>query len=154
MSKSKFNVNNTKKGKEERTYESILFDSKLEMEYYKDVLLPSFNKGEIINIVLQPKYTLQSSYYKKGIKILPIDYVADFLVKYANGDEIIVDVKGMPDTTAILKRKMFDYIYPEKKLVWLSKSKIDGGWISYDDLKKNRAIRRKIKKQKKSNVKL
>jgi hypothetical protein len=154
LSKSKFNVNNTKKGKEERTYESILFDSKLEMEYYKDVLLPSFNKGEIINIVLQPKYTLQSSYYKKGIKILPIDYVADFLVKYANGDEIIVDVKGMPDTTAILKRKMFDYIYPEKKLVWLSKSKIDGGWISYDDLKKNRAIRRKIKKQKKSNVKL
>lgn len=44
MERSKFNVD---KDKEKRTYNNIVFDSQLEMKYYRDVLCPAVESGEV-----------------------------------------------------------------------------------------------------------
>jgi hypothetical protein len=51
----------------------------------------------------------------------------------------------MAKPDGILKRKMFDYKYPDLTLQWISYSLKDGGWIQYDELKKLRAKRKKEK---------
>lgn len=52
---------------------------------------------------LQPKYT------HNGKTVLPIIYVADFYMEYADGHIEVVDTKGCPDSVAKLKRKLFWY---------------------------------------------
>jgi hypothetical protein len=143
--KDKFHVNRTAKGKLRRTFEGIVFDSEMELKYYRDYLLPLKKQGIVKNIILQPIFLLQSKFTKNGKSYLPIKYVSDFEVEYSNGETIIVDVKGLASETAKIKRKMFDYIYPDKKLIWVSYSAIDNGWIDYDILRKKRAERRKNK---------
>jgi hypothetical protein len=141
--KSKFNVDMTEKGKEKRTVNGIEFDSDAEAKYFKEVILKD---STITSYKIQPKYLLQDSFQKYGKKFQPIYYVADFEIE--RGLEItVVDVKGMPTETAILKRKMFDKRYPEMLLEWVAYSKIDGGWVQLDDLKKFRKERKKVKEQ-------
>lgn len=43
---SKFNVS---KDKTRRTFAGIIFDSELEMKYYRDFVLPKIESGEILN---------------------------------------------------------------------------------------------------------
>lgn len=136
----------SKKGKQKRTLNGIIFDSEIELKYYKDHLLPLQEKGEVTNIVVHPVFVLQKSYEKNGKKVLPIKYESDFQYEIVEtGKELIIDIKGLPTQEAILKRKLFDFVYPEKNLLWICFSKIDGGWIEYDKLKKARSIRKKNK---------
>lgn len=146
--RSKYNVaaDNAK-----RTYDGIVFDSEAEMNFYKDYCIPKIKNGEINTCKMQVKYVLQDGFIRNGKKILPIDYKADFVLEYANNTIQVIDIKGCPDTTALLKRKMFWYRYPEIDYLWLSYSKIDGGWIEYDTLKKNRKIRKKLKLEQQGN---
>lgn len=143
---SKYNVG---KDKEKRTFENIVFDSALEMRYYVDVILPGYNSGEIIEYERQKKYILQKSFIRNGKKISPIEYKADFYVKYKNGDEKIIDIKGCPDAGAKLKRKLFWYVYPDIDYVWLGFSRLDGGWVTYEEIQAGRKTRRKLKEQQK-----
>ena len=115
---SKFNVDSDTT---QRTYSGIVFDSKLEMRYYRDVLCPLEESGE------------------------PIKYVADFFVRYKDGHEEVIDTKGCPDQTAFLKRKLFWYKYPDVIYRWICYSKIDGGWCDYEFVKKQRAERKRNK---------
>ena len=110
MERSKFNVD---KDKEKRTYNNIVFDSQLEMKYYRDVLCPAVESGEVTYFELQKKYELQPKYTHNGKTVLPIIYVADFYMEYADGHIEVVDTKGCPDSVAKLKRKLFWYIYPD-----------------------------------------
>ena len=64
--------------------------------------------------------------------------MADFYIKYADGSEMVVDTKGFPDATALLKRKMFWYVFPDVNYQWVSYVKKYGGWIEYEELKKKR----------------
>lgn len=141
--RSKFNVS---KDTQKRTCDDIVFDSVLEMNYYKNVILPSVESGEIKSFELQKKYELQPKFESNEKNIKAIIYVADFYIEYANGDIKVIDIKGMPDSVAKIKRKMFLYKYPDIEYVWLSYSKIDGGWIEYENLKKAREIRRQKRK--------
>lgn len=50
LQRSKFNVSDNK---DKRTYDGIVFDSELEMKYYRDVVCPKFNSGEIVKFELQ-----------------------------------------------------------------------------------------------------
>ena len=46
-----------------------------------------------------------------------------------------------------MRRKMFDYKYPNEKLTWIQKSIKYGdenGWIEYEELKKKRKIAKKV----------
>lgn len=145
--KSKFGVNVTKKGISKRTFEGIVFDSEMELKYYRDYLLPLKAKGIITKIILQPKFLLQPKFIKNGKVILPINYVADFETHYADGRVVIQDVKGLATVEAKLKKKVFNYVYPEKTLIWISLSVRDGGWIEYDELCRLRSKRKREAKK-------
>jgi len=124
--------------------DGIVFDSKVEGQYYLK-LKDDREKGIVLHFDLQPVYELQPKFEKDGKKHRAIKIKADFRVIYAGQKKTeVVDIKGHPSEGAKLKRKMFDYMF-EEKLIWLCFSKIDGGWIEYDQLIKNRKQRKKEK---------
>ena len=144
MQRSKFNVD---KDVSKRTYNDITFDSILEMKYYRDVLCPAVESGQVVKFELQKPYELQPKFTHDNRNVQSIKYVADFYIVYADGREEVIDTKGCPDTTAILKRKMFWYHYPDVNYKWITYIKKYGGWIDYDDYKR-------LKKQEKKTQKL
>ncbi len=143
MASSKFNVNSDVR---QRTFNGIVFDSRLEMKYYRDVLCPLEKSGDIVVCELQKPYELQPEFDHDGKTVQPIKYVADFFVKYKDGREEVVDTKGYPDQIALLKRKLFWYNYPNVSYRWICYSEIDGGWCDYEYVKKQRAERKRAKK--------
>ena len=144
MARSKFNVSSNKA---RRTYNDIVFDSELEMKYYRDVLLPAVERGEIVNYELQKKYELQPKFEHDGESIRAIIYIADFYIEYADGHTEVIDTKGMQDSTALMKRKMFWYHFPDTVYKWVCYSKIDGGWCDYEYVKQQRKERKLKKKE-------
>lgn len=146
MARTKFNVDKDSDG---RTIDGIVFDSELELRYYRDVLLPLVESGDVVEYELQKPYELQPKFVHDGRTVQAIKYVADFYIKYADGCEEVIDIKGFADATALLKRKLFWYTFPGLRYIWLTYSRTDGGWIEYEDLKKARAARKKEKKAKK-----
>lgn len=145
MGRTKFNVDKDVDG---RSADGIVFDSALELRYYRDVLLPLVESGDVVEYELQKPYELQPKFVHDGRTVQAIKYVADFYIKYADGREEVVDIKGFADATALLKRKLFWYTFPELNYYWLCFSLTDGGWIRYEELKKARAARKKAKKAK------
>ncbi len=114
---SKYHVS----AKEARTYDGIVFDSKAEMEFYRDIVLPLYNAGEIVRYELQKPFELQPGFRRYDKAVRAITYVCDFYLVYKNGRTEVIDVKGMATTEALLKRKMFWYKYPEENLLWMQK---------------------------------
>lgn len=142
MARTKFNVD---KDATIRTYDGIVFDSRLEMRYYSEVVLPGVDNGQIKTYELQKKYELQPKFKHDGKTVLPITYVADFYIEYSDGHIEVVDTKGMPDNVARLKRKMFLYHYPDIQFRWVSYSKKWGGWLDYETIQ---SLRREEKRSK------
>lgn len=140
--RTKFNVD---KDTVCRTYNGIVFDSQLEMKYYSDVLCPLMKSGDIVFCELQKPYELQPSFIHDGKTIKAITYVADFFIRYRDGREEVVDTKGMPDSVARLKRKLFLYRYPSVHFRWISYSKKFGGWLDYETIQ---GLRREEKRNK------
>lgn len=143
--RSKYNVDSNVNT---RTYDGITFDSEMEMRFYRDFCIPKLEDGSLTQVELQVPYELQSKFRRNGLLVRAIEYVADFVLTYDDGHIQVVDIKGMPDTTAKLKRKLFWYKYPEIDYVWMTYSRIDGGWCEYDTVQKNRRDRKKSKKEK------
>lgn len=149
LERSKYNVD---KDTEKRTYNGIVFDSVLEMRYYRDIILPGVESGNVKKYELQKKYVLIDGFQRNGKRVLPITYVADFYVEYADGHIQVVDIKGMPDTTAKLKRKLFWYVYPDIDYVWITYVKKYGGWGLYDDFAKRRRDEKRENKLNKTKI--
>lgn len=145
IDRTKFNVD---KDKEKRTCNDIVFDSVLEMKYYRDVVLPKVESGEIKYFELQKKYILQEGFEHNGKRVLPIIYIADFYIEYSDGKSVVIDIKGCPDTTAKIKRKLFWYRYPDIDYQWITYVKKFGGWGNYDEYNK---LRKQIKREQKEN---
>jgi hypothetical protein len=143
VKRDKFKIDRSDKGKRKRTFQNIEFASEMEMKFYRDYLLPLKEKGEIKEIILQPKYVLQNSFTKNGRRYLPIVYVGDYEVVFSDEKKITYDVKGLPTPEAKLKRKIFEKIFPEKILIWIALSQQDGGWIEFEKLQKLRAKRKR-----------
>lgn len=101
-----------KYGAKRTEVDGISFDSKAESRYYQQLKL-LLRSGEIIDIILQPKFNLLPSYTKNGHKIRGIDYVADFLVTYKDGRKEIIDVKGAKTDVYKVKKKWFEHKYPD-----------------------------------------
>ncbi len=94
--------------------DGITFDSKGEANRYCELKLLE-RAGEISDLTLQPKFTLQES-FKKGKKThRAITYIADFRYQ-ENGKTIIEDYKGMETEVFRIKRKLFEKRYPDKEL--------------------------------------
>ena len=129
----------------------MVYDSELEMKYFRDIIEVGLKDGSIIDCKRQVKYELQPKYKYKDKTVLAINYVADFVVTYANNSVIVWDTKGLADATAKLKKKLFHYKYPEVDYRWVGFSAIDGGWVEYDVIQKGRAKRKKNKVKKEGN---
>lgn len=91
------------------TTNGIKFDSKLEAQRYKELILLQEN-GVIEQLELQPKFRLANGFKmntNKGLKtIYPMQYFADF--KYLkNGLVIVEDTKGVETKDYIIKKKLF-----------------------------------------------
>lgn len=124
-----------------------MFDSELEMKFYRDWVKPKIESGEIIDCKRQVKFELQEKFKHNNKTILPIYYIADFVLEYKDGHITVIDIKGNPDNIALLKRKMFWYKYPDIDYQWIGYSKIDGEWTLYENIKAGRAKRKKEKKK-------
>lgn len=87
------------------------FDSKKEARRYVK-LKELQGRGEISDLELQTRFTLQDKYVKNGKKIKAIEYVADFVYKDSEGNQIVEDCKGFRTPIYKLKKKIFEYRYP------------------------------------------
>lgn len=149
--KSKYNIDLSEKGKAKRTYQGITFDSETELKFLLEWIEPRLQTGEILSYERQVPYILQEGFVNfEGKKILPIKYIADYVITFSDGRQIVVDVKGQPDTTAKLKKKVFEYKYRDIPFYWYCRSiKYSDGdnWIVYEELEKRRKADKKNKKE-------
>lgn len=95
--------------------DGIVFDSKVEAEYYSHLKLLQKSKL-ILGFERQKRMLLQEGYTRPstGTKVRPIFYVVDFIVYENNGEKIYVDVKGMKTDVFRLKQKMFEYKFKKQ----------------------------------------
>ncbi|NFC28548.1 DUF1064 domain-containing protein [Clostridium botulinum] len=140
-------MNRSKYGAKKIVIDGITFDSKDEGRYYL-YLKELKAKDKILNFERQPKYELQPSFKKYGKTHKAITYAPDFLIYHLDGSEELIDVKGTETQQGNMRRKMFDYKYPDLKLTWVARSLkySSTGWIEYDELKKIRRENKKCQK--------
>jgi hypothetical protein len=92
----------------------ILFDSEREGLRYLE-LLSREKAGEIHDLKLQEAFEIQPAFKKDGKRYRAIYYISDFSYT-ENGRRVIEDVKGFKTAVFQLKRKMFEYKYPDLTL--------------------------------------
>lgn len=92
--------------------DGMTFDSKKESKDWTR-LKSMEDSGIIKNLRAQVPFELQPKYETKdGRKIRPITYVADFVYE-RDGVVYVQDSKGMRTDVYKMKRKMFEYKYPD-----------------------------------------
>lgn len=104
--------NNNKYHNKKVIYNGIKFDSKKEMQRYKNLELLE-STDYICSLELQKKFLLQEGYTNaEGKKIRPIYYIADFFYfDYIDQRWVVEDVKGVRTEVYKLKKKLFEYKY-------------------------------------------
>lgn len=125
-------------------YDGYKFDSKMERDYY--IHLKKLQaSGTVYEFFMQKKYVIVDAYTNaRGEKVRPSYYIADFEVHYSDNRIEVIDIKGQLTPLFNIKKKIFEARYPFS-LVLLTYSKIDGGWITLDELEK---VRKKRKEEK------
>ncbi|HEB2311924.1 TPA: DUF1064 domain-containing protein, partial [Staphylococcus aureus] len=98
-------------------YKGIVFDSKVECEYYQ-YLESNMNGTNYDRIEIQPKFELLPKLDKQR----KIEYIADFALYLDDKLIEVIDIKGMPTEVAKLKAKMFRHKYRNIKLNWICKA--------------------------------
>ena len=93
--------------------DGITFDSKAEAQRYCELKIMQ-RAGYISGLTLQPEYELIPAYKKDGKTVRKTVYKADFSY-YDNytGETVIEDVKGVKTPVYKLKKKLFEYHYPQ-----------------------------------------
>lgn len=127
------------------TIDGITFDSKDEARYY-EYLKKMKALGKIENFELQPEYELIPKFKKHGKSFRKTTYTPDFLIYHTDGSQELIDVKGFSTQQGELRKKLFEYKYPDVKLTWIARSLKFGdeyGWIGYEELQKKRRENKK-----------
>lgn len=92
--------------------DGVVYDSKKEAKRAA-VLIQQEKYGIITNLQRQVSFELQPGYTNnKGAKIRPITYRADFTYEQ-DGKKIVEDCKGFRTKEYSIKKKIFEYKYPE-----------------------------------------
>lgn len=112
--------------------EGIRFDSKMEGEYYQELLLMK-KYGEIKDFSCQPKFVLQQN--------PKVTYIADFLITDLDGSQRVIDIKGVETSTFKVKLKLFQATYPTFHIEILTKKR--GQFILLKQIKKENAARKR-----------
>ena len=97
--------------------DGVEFDSKNEANRYVELKLLE-HTGHIKDLELQVPFLLQPSFKKNGKTIRAIRYIADFV--YFDNDlkqTVVEDVKGYRTEVYKLKKKLFEYNYPDLVIV-------------------------------------
>lgn len=95
----------------------IMFDSKLEARRYQE-LKALEESGEISYLTLQPEFELIPRFKKNGKTYRKAVYRADFSYHELGSNKTIVeDCKGFKTDVYKLKKKLFEYRYPELEIV-------------------------------------
>lgn len=142
MKKPKYGASTNKKDKP--FYNGMVFDSKDELLYFEKLQYDLIT-GKISGLERQIKFTLIDKYEIAGKKVRAAELIIDFKITLNNGTIIYQDYKGNPSEKAKLQRKIFESRY-KIPLQWITYSKMDGGWIEYDELKKLRSKRKRMNK--------
>ena len=117
----------SKYGNRKCQWNGITFDSKHEMERYRELYLLQ-RAGEISNLRTQVSFTLIPAQYetsheiykagphkgeKKPGKILErkCEYIADFVYTLPSGECVVEDAKGMHTKEYLIKRKLMLYMH-------------------------------------------
>lgn len=100
-------VKKSKYNNERIRVDGILFDSKLEADFYSDLKL-QLKAGVIRGFCRQPEFILVEGFGARK----PVIYKADFIVFRKDGTAEIIDVKGMETEVFKMKRKLFQSRYP------------------------------------------
>jgi len=101
---------------EKTRVDGITFDSQAEARRYSE-LKALQTAGEVQWFIRQPRFLLQEGFQKGDITFGKIEYVADFLICWADGSITVEDVKGMRTREYRMKRNMFEKRYPTLRLV-------------------------------------
>jgi hypothetical protein len=97
--------------------DGIAFDSKAEARRYCELKMLE-KAGEIADLQLQFAFQLQPPFRKNGKTIRAINYIADFVYTDTRKCRIVVeDVKGFKTKEYQLKKKLFEYKYPDLTIV-------------------------------------
>jgi hypothetical protein len=136
----------SKLGNKKIVVNGIEYDSKMEYEFHL-ILLAEKQQGKIAEIEIQPKYELLPAFEKMGKKHRAMTYSPDFLVTYPDGRKVVIDVKGHPNDRFPLKKKLFDFNYPDLELIVMKKVNKFGGWLTEENYKKQKRIEKKVEKK-------
>ena len=101
----------TKYGNKKTEFKGEIYDSKKEANYALQLELLKNAKDKNSKVI---SWERQVPFLIVVNNIKICKYIADFKVKYANGSEEIVDVKGVRTSTYILKKKLVEALYPVK----------------------------------------
>jgi len=108
----------SKHANKKTTIDGHTFDSRAEARYYMK-LKRMLTAGLIKEFEMQKPFVVHDGFSKNGKKYSPITYKADFFVTYADGEQVVIDVKGQPKVTAdfAMKFKMFHARYPYRFII-------------------------------------
>lgn len=99
----------------------VTYDSKAEARYSATLELAKKAKNPSQRVVSwepQVHFVLQEAFRdSKGKAHRKMEYLADFVVKYADGREEVVDVKGFRTEVYKIKKKLLLFKYPEINFV-------------------------------------
>ena len=99
------------------TVYGITFDSKKEANRFCQLRLLE-KAGKIKDLRLQHPFVLQPLFKKNGKTIRAITYIADFVYYDLEKMKIVVeDVKGFKTKEYMLKKKIFEYKFPDLTIV-------------------------------------
>lgn len=132
----------TKLGNKKVEIDGILFDSKLESQYYLELKKLQKEK-KIHHFECQPEYVLMEAFTKSDKKYRKMTYTADFKIYINETDFYLVDTKGFETEAFKLKEKLFNYIYRDIELKLLNYDAITDQWLELKELKKLRKERKK-----------
>ena len=90
--------------------DNITFDSMHEAARYRELKMLS-DAGAISDLRLQVPYELIPSFKINGETVRKVKYVADFVYKDKDGNEIVEDAKGMKTDVYKLKKKLMAYVH-------------------------------------------
>ena len=108
--RSKYGIDQSAKGKEDRTWDNIVFDSVHEMKVYRDYVKPNVNAGIFRKLVMQQRYELIVE-TPTGIPVKIGTYIADFVVIDLQGKIQVLEAKGFKTPLYKRSRRHFEAQY-------------------------------------------
>jgi len=107
---SKYGVDQSAKGKEDRTWDNIVFDSIHEMKVYRDYVKPNVNAGIFRNLEMQYSFPLYVG-DPHGVLVKIGTYIADFVVTDLQSQTVIIEAKGHKTPLYKRSKKHFEAEY-------------------------------------------